>query len=144
MGSEELAWPGWKMWGKKDWRCHSIAGHLPLANAPKKNPIAPNLWNEESLMVYNLERKQKELKCLHEYLLRWFNFNVAPVSTSPRSTIDLGKNNYSNDKYPPASDFRICTKLRTFAVPVLRCSGILLFRCSGVPVFRVPLFLVLL
>ena len=27
-------------------------------------------WNEESLMVYNLERKQKELKCLHEYLLR--------------------------------------------------------------------------
>ena len=64
------------------------------------------------------------------------NFNVAPVSTSPRSTIDLGQNNYSNDKYPPASDFRICTKLRTFAVPVLRCSGILPFRCSGVPVLR--------
>ena len=48
----------------------------------------------------------------------------------------LGQNNYSNDKSPPASDFRICTKLRTFAVPVLRCSGILLFRCSGVPVLR--------
>ena len=28
------------------------------------------VWNEESLMVYDLERKQKELKCLHEYLLR--------------------------------------------------------------------------
>ena len=28
------------------------------------------LWNKESLMVYNLEREQKELKCLHEYLLR--------------------------------------------------------------------------
>ena len=28
------------------------------------------LWNKESLMVYNLEHKQKELKCLHEYLLR--------------------------------------------------------------------------
>ena len=28
------------------------------------------LWNKESLMVYNLERKQKELKCLHKYLLR--------------------------------------------------------------------------
>ena len=24
------------------------------------------LWNKESLMVYNLERKQKELKCLHQ------------------------------------------------------------------------------
>ena len=47
------------------------------------------LWNKESLMVYNLERKQKELKCLHEYLLRCFNFNLAPVSTSPRSSIDL-------------------------------------------------------
>ena len=47
------------------------------------------LWNKESLMVYNLERKQKELKCLHEYLLRRFNFNVAPVPTSPRSAIDL-------------------------------------------------------
>ena len=30
----------------------------------------PYLWNEESLMVYNLERKQNKLKCLHEYLLR--------------------------------------------------------------------------
>ena len=48
----------------------------------------------------------------------------------------LEQNNYSNDKSSPASDFRICTKLRTFAVPVLRCSGILLFRCSGVPVLR--------
>ena len=28
------------------------------------------LRNKESLMVYNLERKQKELKCLHEYFLR--------------------------------------------------------------------------
>ena len=26
--------------------------------------------SSESLMVYNLERKQKELKCLHEYFLR--------------------------------------------------------------------------
>ena len=49
-------------------------------------------------MVYNLERKQKSL---HEYLLRRFNFNVAPVSTSPRSAIDLGQNNYWNDKSPP-------------------------------------------
>ena len=37
---------------------------------------------------------------------------------------------------PPASDFRICTKLRIFAVPV--------FRNFAVPVFRVLLFLVLL
>ena len=59
------------------------------------------LWNKESFMVYNLERKQKELKCLHEYLLRRFNFNVAPVFTSPRSAIDLGQNNYRNDKSPP-------------------------------------------
>ena len=59
------------------------------------------LWNKESFMVYNLERKQKELKCLHEYLLRRFNFNVAPVSTSPHSAIDLGRNNDWNDKSPP-------------------------------------------
>ena len=91
----------------------------------------------------NLERK-KELKCLHEYLLQRFNFNVAPVSTSPHSAIDLGQNNYWNDKFPPPRQviFRISTKLRTFAVPVLRCSGILLFRCSGVPCSGVPLFLV--
>ena len=28
------------------------------------------LWNKEFLMAYNLERKQKEQKSLHEYLLR--------------------------------------------------------------------------
>ena len=28
------------------------------------------LWNKESLMVYNLERKQRELKYLYKYLLR--------------------------------------------------------------------------
>ena len=32
--------------------------------------IKAYLWNKESLMAYSLERKQKELKCLHEYLLR--------------------------------------------------------------------------
>ena len=32
------------------------------------------LWNKETLMVYNLERKQKELKCLHEYLIAMIQF----------------------------------------------------------------------
>ena len=27
-------------------------------------------WNKESLMIYNLERKQRELKYLYKYLLR--------------------------------------------------------------------------
>ena len=53
-----------------------------------------------------------------------------------RSTCDVTIIRRINSPPPPASDFRICTKLRIFAVPVFRCSGILLFRCSGVPVLR--------
>ena len=49
--------------------------------------------------------------------------------SSPRSTIDLRQNNHSKDKsLPPGNDFRICTKLRIFSVPVFRefyCSGVL-------------------
>ena len=60
-----------------------------------------HLWKKESLMVYNLERKQRELKCLHKYILRLFNFHVAPVSTSPRSAINLRRNDYSKNKFPP-------------------------------------------
>ena len=28
------------------------------------------LWDKESLMIYNLEHKQRELKCLHKYILQ--------------------------------------------------------------------------
>ena len=60
------------------------------------------------------------------------------ISTSLRSTIDLRRNNYSKNKSPPASDFRICSKLTIFAVPVF---GIFLFRCSGVPCSSAPRFI---
>ena len=56
------------------------------------------LWNKESLMVYNLERKQKELKCLHEYFCD--SISMSHQSPQARSAIDLGQNNYSNDKSP--------------------------------------------
>ena len=63
------------------------------------------LWNKESLMVCNLEHKQKKLKYLYKYLSRWFNIYVASVSTNPLSTIELQRNDYSKDKFPPGKWF---------------------------------------
>ena len=98
------------------------------------------LWNKESLMVYNLERKQKRIKMFTRIPFAMIQFSFRTGLHESTFCDSLG----TKDKSPPACDFKICTKLRIFAVPVLQnftvpvfCCSV--FRCSGVPLFLVLL-----
>ena len=89
------------------------------------------LWNKESLMVYNLESKRIKILFIQmPFAMIPFLYDLCRTGLHVlRSTATKQFLRRINPP-PPASDFRICAKLRIFAVPVFRNFAVPVFRCS--------------